>query len=276
MGVPEVASTQPPPMPKSTPLLEALKAEKSAQKDRESILRNHPHYKEAAAPSKKEEAKKRSNATSPSKSGEVHSTLGKKATKKAAATQKHAQLQANVPHAKSGSAPAAEAPAHKVSQGGSSKSGRGGRQQPQLQLQEPQLLKRPTTPSHPTPPTQSPSIESPTTLTCTPIPPNTTPTTQPVATGATGSRRPRPVVGLGNRHFVAALSGAGVAKAKRERHTDKDKGKDSVGDGGSLAEASTAENSKDTGRGKERDSRRREDKATVSSICPQHLMMLKQ
>ena len=39
-----VASTQPVPQPKSTPLLEALKAEKSANKDKEAILRNHAHY----------------------------------------------------------------------------------------------------------------------------------------------------------------------------------------------------------------------------------------
>ncbi|KAJ8507385.1 hypothetical protein ONZ45_g10235 [Pleurotus djamor] len=39
-----IASTQPAPAPTTTPLLEALKAEKSAAKDREAILRNHPHY----------------------------------------------------------------------------------------------------------------------------------------------------------------------------------------------------------------------------------------
>ncbi|KAG5219494.1 Smg-4/UPF3 family-domain-containing protein [Salix suchowensis] len=44
----KVASTQPAPMPTTTPLLEALKAEKSAAKDREAILRNHAHYKEIA------------------------------------------------------------------------------------------------------------------------------------------------------------------------------------------------------------------------------------
>ncbi|TFY75793.1 hypothetical protein EWM64_g8219 [Hericium alpestre] len=44
-------------MPTSTPLLEALKAEKSAQKDKEAIQRNHAHYKEAAA--KKDDVKKK-------------------------------------------------------------------------------------------------------------------------------------------------------------------------------------------------------------------------
>ena len=40
---------QPAPHPTTTPLLEALKAEKSAQKDKEAILRNHAHYKDPAA-----------------------------------------------------------------------------------------------------------------------------------------------------------------------------------------------------------------------------------
>ncbi|TFK25417.1 hypothetical protein FA15DRAFT_357273 [Coprinopsis marcescibilis] len=44
-----LAATRPPSPPKTTPLLEALKAEKSAQKDKEAILRNHAHYKDPAS-----------------------------------------------------------------------------------------------------------------------------------------------------------------------------------------------------------------------------------
>ncbi|KAN0092725.1 Smg-4/UPF3 family domain containing protein [Tylopilus felleus] len=43
-----IAASQPLPSPTTTPLLEALKAEKSAQKDKETILRNHAHYKDPA------------------------------------------------------------------------------------------------------------------------------------------------------------------------------------------------------------------------------------
>lgn len=39
-----VASTQPAPEPKTTPLLEALRADKLAQKDKETILKAHAHY----------------------------------------------------------------------------------------------------------------------------------------------------------------------------------------------------------------------------------------
>lgn len=61
-----VASTQPVPQPKSTPLLEALKAEKSANKDKEAILRNHAHYSQIIPPvSRKEDKKKTIPAPQP-------------------------------------------------------------------------------------------------------------------------------------------------------------------------------------------------------------------
>ncbi|EJD05305.1 uncharacterized protein FOMMEDRAFT_165771 [Fomitiporia mediterranea MF3/22] len=41
-----VAASQPPPQPKSTPLLDALRAEKQAQRDRETILKAHAHYRD--------------------------------------------------------------------------------------------------------------------------------------------------------------------------------------------------------------------------------------
>lgn len=93
---PLVASTQPAPAPTSTPLLEALKAEKSAQKDKEAIQRNHAHYKDpivasGLAPpvggSKKEDTRKRSSgAPPPSKATETQPS--KKVSKKAAAAAK--------------------------------------------------------------------------------------------------------------------------------------------------------------------------------------------
>ena len=80
----------------STPLLDALKAEKSAQRDKEAIQRNHAHYKDAAHASMKDESKKKaaaagatSGSTSEAKqSGETAAPLGKRAARRAAATQK--------------------------------------------------------------------------------------------------------------------------------------------------------------------------------------------
>ena len=64
-----VASTQPVPQPKSTPLLEALKAEKSANKDKEAILRNHAHYSQIIpSVSRKEDKKKTIPAPQPQSS----------------------------------------------------------------------------------------------------------------------------------------------------------------------------------------------------------------
>ena len=84
-----VASTQPVPQPKSTPLLEALKAEKSANKDKEAILRNHAHYSQIISPvarkeDKKPQASKASfEGTSANVStNNVAATGGKKSSKK--------------------------------------------------------------------------------------------------------------------------------------------------------------------------------------------------
>lgn len=62
-----VAASQPTPPPKTTPLLEALKAEKSAAKDKEAILRNHAHYKQGDSFRKEEKKKASSFAVPPSK-----------------------------------------------------------------------------------------------------------------------------------------------------------------------------------------------------------------
>ena len=55
-------------MPASTPLSDALKAEKSAQRDKEAIQRNHAHYKDAAHASKKDESKNKAATASGSTS----------------------------------------------------------------------------------------------------------------------------------------------------------------------------------------------------------------
>lgn len=219
-----VASTQPQPQPKSTPLLDALKAEKSAQKDKEAILRNHPHYKDVQIASKKEDQKKKEAPAPSSKPVEPSAPLSKKAAKKAAAAQRAAQQpqKAGISQLQSSATPSTPAvtttspPAPPTAP----KAMRSGRQQPRAQPQrvEQQVSKRAGTPSSTTdaaptahPPAASTSTAEPTAI-------HTTSVVAP------GGRRPRAVLGLGaSRQFEAALSGAGVAKPKRERGANKDK-----------------------------------------------------
>jgi regulator of nonsense transcripts 3 len=112
-----VAASQPPAPPTTTPLLEALKAEKSAQKDKEAILRNHAHYKDSAAvnASRKEEAKKKAPpaTVAPQRPEPGPAPLSRKA-KKAAAAQKAvspAQAAQATPAAKGVSVEGANLPA---------------------------------------------------------------------------------------------------------------------------------------------------------------------
>ena len=73
-------------MPTFTPLLDALKSEKSAQRDKEAIQRSRPHYKDATRASKEAKCKKEactaSDATSEAKyGGDLTAPLGKRAAK---------------------------------------------------------------------------------------------------------------------------------------------------------------------------------------------------
>ncbi len=99
-----VASTQPAPAPTTTPLLEALRAEKSAQKDKEAIQRNHAHYKDPAVVggvvatpgvSRKEDTKKKT-AAAPLPAKPTESQVPKKASRKATAAAKAAQQEAKL------------------------------------------------------------------------------------------------------------------------------------------------------------------------------------
>src|SRR5216684_8770320 len=92
-------------MPASTPRLDALKAEKSAQRDKETIQRNHPHYKDAAQASKREESKKKPAAAESKPSGESTAPLGKRAARRAAAAQKASAQAGPAAQSKSGNTP---------------------------------------------------------------------------------------------------------------------------------------------------------------------------
>ncbi|KAH7912839.1 Smg-4/UPF3 family-domain-containing protein [Hygrophoropsis aurantiaca] len=212
-----IAAAQPPPPPTTTPLLEALKAEKSAQKDKEAILRNHAHYKDSAGgSSKKEESKKK--ASQPP--GQKQPELSKKAKKATAAAQKAAaQGPGSTTPATSGTSvppPKSSGPANGPAPPKSPappRAPRSARQQPP---------KQPPVPAPQTvltkPPQASPSLPSADSVPATPI-------SAPAPPSAPAARRGRPVLGLG-RHFEAALTGAGVErkKASREKETSTSSG----------------------------------------------------
>jgi len=198
-----IAASQPPPQPTTTPLLEALKAEKSAQRDKEAILRNHAHYKDQSTTSgsKKDDAKKKGTAaTSTQKPPEQQ--LSKKAAKKAAAAAKASQPQtSSTPNA--GKAPTLPPAQPKSAQPVST---------------APAKASRPPRERHPKPagPSPVPSGSS--------VPPGApstdiaSPTQVEAAASAqpASSRRTRPMLGLASRHFEAALSEAGVERKPRK------------------------------------------------------------
>ena len=219
--MPLVAASQPPPQPTTTPLLEALKAEKSAQKDKEAILRAHAHYKDpAVAASAKKDDKKKGAA----KSAWAEQPVSKKAKKAAAkaAQQAQAQTQNQQPVASTSSTQGAKGNSPANAQ---------------------QAKQAPATPKAPRAQRERQAKNPPTAAPVSPAAPSAGPSAQPAsdtsvsapgeaAAAAQPSRR-RPVLGLGSRQFEAALSGAGVSGRTQRRGqdqtnpaADKEKGKD--------------------------------------------------
>ncbi|KAF8062215.1 Smg-4/UPF3 family-domain-containing protein [Lyophyllum atratum] len=210
-----VAASQPAPPPKTTPLLEALKAEKSAHKDKEAILRNHAHYKDATilASPRKEEPKKK--GALPQKPAEPTPSSSKKGLKKQAPLSVPPSAQKPPPAiANAVKIPAAApGPSH-----AGPKSPKPPRAKPTAHAKPPQGGPKPppapiaTTPAAPPVIAQAPG----------PVPP-----VPGGAAPAVPPRRARPVIGLASRQFEAALSGAGVGaggdrKSRREREREKE------------------------------------------------------
>ncbi len=222
MTLDTVAANQPPAQPTTTPLLEALKAEKSAQKDKEAILRNHAHYKDiasnvASAASRKEESKKKAAAahTQPPKPAEPGT--GKRAAKKAAAKASQQQVsgQSNTTTSKNTTqaSAASSLPA---------------KPQPSAPAPKPRRERATKNPSSAAPPpANAPSVPPPANSSATgssdPISPPAT-SRSDVQPPAAASRRSRPVVGIASRQFEAALSGAVGRTSRRDREKEKDTG----------------------------------------------------
>ncbi|KAG1740497.1 Smg-4/UPF3 family-domain-containing protein [Suillus paluster] len=217
-----IAASQPPAPPTTTPLLEALKAEKSAQKDKEAILRNHAHYKDLALASsvKKEEVKKKAPVPTPApqKQPEVKpAPLSRKAKKAAAAA---AAVQKTAPPAQT--AQTISSAAKGVSAGNANLPAKPPPQTPATQANSRQRR-----------PSQSRQQQAPK-LPVAPLPPK--PATQPTPsagaevapTASSSGRRGRPVVGMG-RHFEAALNGAVGPSGGKKREKDTQSGPASEG-----------------------------------------------
>ncbi|KAG6857241.1 hypothetical protein H0H87_007660 [Tephrocybe sp. NHM501043] len=212
-----IVAAQPAPPPKTTPLLEALKAEKSANKDKEAILRSHAHYKDPTIlqpPSRSDAgSKKKGGASSaPAKSAPApEPSNSKKGGKKG---QAQGAKQPSQAHASTKSAPGTS----NAGQGQNTKAPKHPKPAKQAQQQPSKATpaSAPTPVSAPTPPI---------------VLANAGPTKASAAAANTGEaapapRRSRPVIGLASRQFEAALSGVagGPGRARREQasHTAKE------------------------------------------------------
>jgi len=206
-------------MPTRTPLLDAHKAEKSAQRDKEAIQRNHLHYKDGAQAFKKDDSNTKATTSSGANSGGKQggnstAPLGERAAKRAVAAVAAAELASaqagstTLSKSRNGSAapPVAKRSPSSPSNG---KSGRGSKHQ---------LKPSSTSPGRAT--STAPSSWSP--------PSDFTPAPAPSHAPASsdGSENlSRPVLGLASRQFKVSLSGAGVNKGgnTRERPAERRK-----------------------------------------------------
>jgi len=186
-----VASLQPIPQPKTTPLLEALKAEKVAAKEAKEkmiLMRNHlAHPPEVLT--RKDDGKKKAALA---KSAPETPLTSKKASKRAAAA-------------------AAAAAATDATHAGSPNSASRKPKAPRTREQQQQH----SSPAQATSPSSAPA--------------SSTSVTSSNEAVASSSRRSRPVLGLGSRQFEAALSGVAGGKSRKDRekdNRDKDKEKE--------------------------------------------------
>ncbi|KAF8624683.1 hypothetical protein AX17_007014 [Amanita inopinata Kibby_2008] len=247
-----IASMQQVPMPKTTPLLEALKAEKSAIKDKEAILRNHAHYKDpsvltstnavrnvtvaAASASTKDDGaspgKKKGGPAAAHR--EALQAGGKKSKKAQAAALKQQQQLQQQQAAASGSAKkdTTTAPSKRP------KSPKASRHQapaakataaPQAQAKTPEILTSVSSP--PDGDTVNPSAMN---------------GVAAQVSSAAAARRGRPIVGLASRQLQAALSQVGAAAVERKRRE-----RETEAAMESTAAAGVGEADKPAGKGKE-------------------------
>ncbi|THV05723.1 hypothetical protein K435DRAFT_849719 [Dendrothele bispora CBS 962.96] len=207
-----IASTQPAPQPKTTPLLEALKAEKAekAAAKEKAALRHHHHIHPTEIIKKEDKDKKKGSAApaASSKGTEAVSALapGSKKAKKAAAAAAKEAASTPVTIATRPGGPSKVSKAAARHQGGA-----------QTKAVAAGLAATPAAPATSdasgSGSANNASVER-----------STSPVAAPAASGST-SRRGRPVLGLGSRQFEAALSGAGVVgdqKSRRQKARERE------------------------------------------------------
>ncbi|GAW10369.1 hypothetical protein LENED_012627 [Lentinula edodes] len=204
-----IASTQPVPQPKTTPLLEALKAEKNAIKEKAAVKEKVAIMRNAALEaSRKEDAGKKKGGkigSDPSTSSSAPPPSSKKAlNKKAVSNANNTSGPA--------STPAAGGPSAK-SGGPPSKFSKASRQQ----LSQPQTRTQPSV----QPPTKLLTHNPPVAPSNSESQSKTDPSSSTAPTPA--PRRVRPMLGLASRQFEAALSGAGVNAAERKSRKEREK-----------------------------------------------------
>ena len=231
-----VASTQPVPLPKTTPLLEALKAEKTAVKDKEAITRNHAHYKQVEVATHKEDKKKSTAATATARSeaqvANPSPAGGKKAAKKVQAQAQAAAPKASVPNKNvSTNVPLVT---HQTSAGAPSSSSR---------PPKPPKALRPAQQGKPTSSGATTHIANTSNVASIDRAASAS-TPQPDNLSSTPSRRTRPIIGIASRQFEAALSIAGLANSaserrKREKEKPKDVQTPTTESGGAVSNASS-------------------------------------
>ncbi|KAJ4490387.1 Smg-4/UPF3 family-domain-containing protein [Lentinula aciculospora] len=201
-----IASTQPVPQPKTTPLLEALKAEKTAIKEKAAVKEKVAIMRNAAIEaSRKEEAAKKKGvkpANEPSASSSVPYPNRKALSKKPGSNVNNASGTASTPAA--GGPP--------VKSGGP----------------PPKFPKaaRQSTPSQPQAPTQPPTKVLAHTPSAAPSLTSESQSQPDVSSSpavAAPPRRLRPILGLASRQFEAALSGAGVNAGERKSRKERER-----------------------------------------------------
>ncbi|KAL0946194.1 hypothetical protein HGRIS_012456 [Hohenbuehelia grisea] len=218
-----VAASQPPPLPTTTPLLEALKAKQSADRDREAIIRNHAHYKDPSVHpgASKKDGKKRDRdrdsrdagssqkqtqaAAASGSAVEALQAIGKKAAKRNA-PQKQPSGAASSSKTNS-NAPAAATP--KTPPKGPKGRKAAAATAPPAQIEIIKNIKSNVAAASTAPSEIAQSTDAP-------------------SQASVSSRRGRPVIGLASRHFEAALSGAGVAVSPAERRARRERDKERI------------------------------------------------
>ncbi|KAJ3731487.1 Smg-4/UPF3 family-domain-containing protein [Lentinula guzmanii] len=215
-----IASTQPVPQPKTTPLLEALKAEKNAIKEKAAIKEKVAIMRNAAhETARKEDAARK-------KGGKTLGELAASPSAPPAPSNKkpNKKSMSNVNNTSGpASTPGAGGPPVKFS-GPPSKASKATRQQSSQPPSQPLTQPPPKVST-----AQPPSVSQ--------------PQSQEAAPSAAPSRRTRPILGLASRQFEAALSGAGVNAGERKSRKEREKER--------QAPAANKEREKDQASGKD-------------------------